>query len=541
MKKSKHIIKAIAITSASLALVGVSLFGAKGNVYETHAVGGSGTKDDPILISIASELEEVMSNVDSGSNDYSNKFLLITNDLSISLNATTNAKTFRGHLDGGGYTITLSTSATGRAVAMFNCVGSAATVSNITFAGNMSGVGHESSTLCSFNYGTISNVINNCSLSSTNTTGLLGGIAASQISASALIENSTNNANISGTQKVGGIVGNLRIGTISNSINTGSITSSNSCCAGIAGLIGQSNDSNNNAIINDCVNEGNISGKGQVGGIAGGIYPQLSCNNCSNYGNITTTANSGAGGIAGYINSADSSSTYSFTNCYSSGTVTTTAGWVGGVFGYASSASTGTISFNNVLSASKVVDTSTTGNDGGFMAGQNSTTASFELVKCYTMASISYSGTGAFSTGIALSKTNIVKNEDSDLPVNNKQPGLELSNTTIKLLRAIREFSCEYDSTMASVVSTGFNNLTSDEIALLDSITYYGQSSDYHSYYVSAIYIKNYLNNGPSGTNRIITEGAFNENSIILIIISGGFVIVGFAFLLFLKKRRNNK
>ena len=535
MKKIKRLIQVIALSIIPVALLGVNLFKASGPMAKTIALGGTGTSEDPIIISTSAELEEVMSNVNSGT-DYANKYLSITNDLSVSLVETTNGKTFRGHLDGGNHTITLSTSATGTYVSMFNCVGSVGSVSNIVFAGNLSGVGARSSTVCSWNYGTIKNIINNCQLTSTNATGYLGGIAASQIDSAASIQNCANNAVISGTKYVGGIVGNLRVGTISNTTNKGNVTASSTSVAGIAGLIGQANNKEFDATITNCINEGNISGAGQVAGIAGGIFPKLTCTSCSNYGDITTSTNSGAGGIAGFINS-NMSSTFSFTDCYSSGTVTTSAGWAGGLFGYANSGSIGTINFTNVLSASKVVDNSTTGNIGGFMAGQDSTAALFNLVKCQSMASISYSGSNAFSTGIALSKTSIVADEDTNLAVNDKEHGVELSDTTIKLIRAIREFNCSYDSTMASIVSAGVDNLTPEEIDVLFLTIHYGANDYAETYYGSALYINEYLSNNVSGLNRII-PGITNNNAVLIAVIVCISAILGSLSLLLLRKRK---
>lgn len=537
MKKIKRLIQVIALSIVPVALLGVNFFKASGPMTKTIALAGEGTSEDPIIISTSAELEEVMSNVDSGT-DYANKYLSITNDLSVSLTKTTNGKTFRGHLDGGNHTITLSTSATGDEVAMFNCVGSVASVSNIVFAGNISGVGAKSSTVCSWNYGTIKNIINNCQLTSTNTNGYLGGIAASQIANTASIQNCVNNAVVSGNKYVGGIVGNLRVGTISNTTNKGNVTASSTSVAGIAGLIGQANNKEFDAVITNCINEGNISGTGQVAGIAGGIFPKLTCTSCSNYGDITTSGNSGAGGIAGFINS-NMSSTFSFTDCYSSGTVTTNAGWAGGLFGYAGSGSLGTISFTNVLSASKVVDNSATGNIGGFMAGQNSTAATFNLVKCQSMASISYSGSNAFSTGIALSKTNIVADEDTNLAVNDKEHGVELSDTTIKLIRAIREFNCSYDSTMASIVSTGVDNLTPDEIDVLFLTVHYGANDYADTYYGSALYINEFLSNNVSGLNRIFPGITLNNKAVLIAVIISVSAILGSLSLLLLRKRKS--
>ena len=536
MKKNKQLFLGLILASVPLVLIGISMLRTPTNIIRANALSGEGTVDDPIVISTAADLEEVMSNVNSGTDDYKDKYLSITSDVSVSLIGTSNSKTFRGHLNGNGHTITLSSSATGNEVALFNCVGSVGSVSNITFAGTISGVGKGSSTVCCWNYGLIENIVNNCQFSSTNTNGLLGGIAGSQIASTATTRNCINNATISGVKYVGGIVGNLRVGTISNCVNNGNITGSSTAVAGIAGLIGKDAASINNAIITDCTNEGNISGVGQVGGIAGGLYPQLTCTNCSNYGDISASGNSGAGGIAGYIASSASAS-FTFTNCYSSGTVNTGNGWAGGLFGYAQSAATGTMTFNNVLSAAKLVCTSATGNLGGFMAGQNGSAMTFNLIKCQSMASVSYSGTGNFSTGIGISATTIGTNEESSLGVNDQDHGVELSSTTIALLRAIREFNCVYDAAMANTVSTGVNNLTADEIDVLSLTVHFGNNDYVNTYYYSALYIDGYLSTHANASIGITPEKLFNSSTII-IVIAGITVISGLSLMLVFRRKR---
>ena len=595
MKKIKHLIQVITLSVIPVALLGVCLFKASEPMTKTIALDGEGTSENPIIISTSAELEEVMSNVNSGT-DYANKYLSINSDLSVTLIATTNGKTFRGHLDGGNHTITLSTSATGDEVAMFNCVGSVASVSNIVFTGNLSGVGAKSSTVCSWNYGTINNVINNCKLTSTNTTGYLGGIAASEIATTANIKNCVNNAEISGATYVGGIVGNLRVGSISDSINNGEVISSSTnsggivggqvahsannatitnctnnssiegtqyvggiagnlivgsisgstnsgevtstltSCAGIVGIVGKDQSTISDVTITNCINEGNISSKGQAGGIAGGVYPQLTCTGCSNYGNITVTGNSGAGGIVGYIQSSTADAIFSITKCYSDGIITTNNGWAGGVFGYLSSSSFGTMNLTDVLSASKVVDTSATGRVGGFMVGQNATKAIFNLEKCQQIASISFSGSNYFSSGYMFGEIN--ENIDSNLALNDKDHGLELSNSTIKLIRAVRKFDCAYDAAIANDILTGINNLTADEISALDLIVYFGKNNSIDTYYCSALYINNYLQNYDSrtlGLNNIVHLNAKSSLTIIAIFIAVG----ALASFIIIKKRKN--
>lgn len=605
MKQKKHIFGKIILTIAPMTMmVPALLVGFRNNdVVNAKASSGSGTKNDPILISSSEDMLEVMTKVNNGTTDYANKYLSVTNNLSVALFATANGKTFRGHLDGGGFTITLSTSATG-AVAMFNCVGSVASVSNIVFEGSLSGVGTMSSTVCVYNYGLISNVTNNCDISSTNENGIIGGIAASEIASSATatakIENCVNNATISGTTYVGGIVGNLRIGSISDSINngeviststnsggiaggqvehstnnatitnctnnssvegtqyvggiagnlikgsisdstnSGEISSSSTSCAGIVGIVGKDQSTICDVTITNCINEGNITSKGQAGGIAGGVFPQLTCTSCSNYGNISVSGNSGAGGIVGYIQSSTADAVFSITNCYSDGIITTKNGWAGGVFGYFSSSSLGTMNLTDVLSASKVEDTSATGRVGGFMAGQNSTTnVAFNLEKCQQIASISFSGSNYFSTGYVFGK--IVKNIESNLAKNDKNHGSVLSDSTKKLIRAVRKFDCKYDAAIANDISTGINNLTGEEISALDLVKYFGENNYNGSYYRSALYIDSYLQTNASRSLGLIGIFQLNaDSSLTITAIISLFVAVGaLASFIIIKKRKN--
>ena len=542
MKQKKHILRKVILTIAPMTMmVAALLIGFKNNnAVHVEALSGSGTESNPILISTKEDLEEVMSNVNNG-NDYAGKHLSVTKDLSVGLSKTTNAKTFRGHLDGGGFTITLSTSTTDGAVAMFNCVGSAGSVSNIVFEGSISGVGSMSSTVCVYNYGSISNITNNCDISSENADGIIGGIAASEIAKTANIDNCVNNATISGTKYVGGIVGNLRVGSISDSTNKGEIISTSTSCAGIAGLVGKDQNTLSDVTITNCINEGNITSKGQAGGIAGGVYPQLTCIGCSNYGNITVSSSSGAGGIVGYIQSNNADAVFSITECYSDGIITTNNGWAGGVFGYFSSSSVGTMNFNDVLSASKVVDNSTnaTGRVGGFMVGQNAKNVVFNFVKCQQIASISFfeSDSDKFSTGYVFGKVN--KNTDSNLVLNDKDHGLELSDSTKKLIRAVRKFDCAYDADIANDILNGISNLTDDEISALDSAKYFGKNDNNDTYYRSALYINNYLQNNGSGMlglNKIVQLDA--ESSLTIIIVM--FIAVGaLAAFVNIKKRKS--
>ena len=550
--KRKTILFVASTVIASFALAAGLVVGAenqqKGLVV--NAASGSGTSGDPYLISTTSELEEVISNVDSGSNDYNGKYLKLTDDISITIGSTTNAKTFRGHLDGDGHTITLSTSATGTMVAMFNYVGGVATVSNITFEGSLTTPSNYIGTVCIYNNGVISNVVNNCVVGSltTNLT-CVGGIAAVVKASGGRINNCVNNAAVYADKYAGGITGNLQYGQINNCVNNGDVSVKNTAGGGITGLVGASNIKTN-VSINGCINNGYITGVGQIGGMAGGAFPCLTVANCQNYGDVHSSGNTGLGGLVGLINSVDSGSiTYTnedviltITNSYGAGTVTTNAGWAGGLFGYASSNGYGTINFDNVVSAARVVCTTTNSGIGGFMGGQNSTRASFNLNKCVTMASVSFSGNNNYSIGIGLANTRVVTNTLSNIEISDFNKGIELSSSTLALIKAVREFNCSYDSDMLNTISDGLDALTSDEEIVLASATYYDAHDVNKSYYDSAVYAKAYLTYLQNNLGGVI--GFFSNNNnhagIIVLIVVSTLLITSIGVII-LKKKKETK
>ncbi len=545
--KRKTILFVASTVIASFALAAGLVVGAanqqKGLVV--NAMSGNGTSEDPYLISTTSELEEVISNVDDGSNDYKGKYLKLTNDISITIGSTTNAKTFRGHLDGDGHTITLSTEATGTMVAMFNYVGGVATVSNITFEGSLTTPSNYIGTVCIYNNGTISNITNNCVLGSTSgSVTCVGGVASVTKASSSNINNCVNNADIYAQKYAGGIVGNQQYGTINGCINNGSITTSSTAAGGIVGLIGMST-AKANVSINGCINNGAVSGTGQVGGIAGGVFPCLTISSCDNYGNITASGNAGVGGLVGLVNSAstsiysDSDEVLTINNSYGAGIITTHAGWAGGLFGYANGDSIGILTFNNVVSAARVVCTSNNTGLGGFMAGQNSSKATFKLNKCITMASVSLSGTANYSIGIGLNPTNVVEDTDSNLAKCDLSKGVELSATTLAMIKAVREFNCSYDSDMLTTITAGLNTLTSDEEIVLASATYYDAHDVNNSYYDSAVYAKAYLTYLQNNLGGVI--GFFSNNNnhagIIVLIVVSTLLITSIGVIVLKKKK----
>ena len=139
---------------------------------------------------------------------------------------------------------------------------------------------------------TIKNVaIENCDITAKD---YVGGVCGSA--------NTTNisNCQVSGAIKTvdgvngsihGGIVGYVYSNSISNCVNTASVTGNDAQCAHYGGIVGELWS----ATISDCFNAGNVEGTSYVGSIVGVKYTSSISNN---YHSVTTTGGVGADGIA---------------------------------------------------------------------------------------------------------------------------------------------------------------------------------------------------------------------------------------------------
>ena len=116
-------------------------------------------------------------------------------------------------------------------------------------------------------------------------------------------------------------------GTIENCINKATVTG-NYNTAGIVGYM-----SNSNGTVTSCVNTGNISGSNSVGGIVGQFYGKGTVAHCYNTGDITAAV-SKAGGIVGYLYVSSSYYKNTVASCYSTGKVSgnSSAAVVGSIY-----------------------------------------------------------------------------------------------------------------------------------------------------------------------------------------------------------------
>lgn len=240
---------------------------------------GTGTVEDPYLISNASQLRWFASQVnDNGKNSICAQ---LTNDIDLGNENWTpigkfSNSAYKGTFDGQYHEIQ-NLKITGSASNHYGLFGvvSTGTVKNLTVSGavTISGSGYSS-------YG-------------------IAAIAGS-LNSTGTIENCINKATVTGNYNTAGIVGYM---------------------------------SNSNGTVTSCVNTGNISGSNSVGGIVGQFYGKGTVDQCYNRGAIKAAV-SKAGGIVGYLYVSSSYYKNTVASCYSTGKVSgnSSAAVVGSIY-----------------------------------------------------------------------------------------------------------------------------------------------------------------------------------------------------------------
>ena len=305
-----------------------------GSIASSFA-GGTGTEDDPYLISNGGELAFFAQSVNGGTS-YANKYLKLTADIYLnhitdweSWGTTTPANEWTAI---GAYTNSFSSS---------------------PFSGNFNGDGH-------IVYGIYINKSGSTLSSTDNNQGLFGCCSPDNSSVNVVIANVSVKASyIYGYYSVGGVVG------LSDTVRNGTIT------------------------IADCYNGGTVSGTEEVGGVAGCCSANgrgiITLTGCCNTGKVSSKKNC-VGGVVG--KNCVNGGTATVTNCYNTGTVSGTGNCVGGVVGYNNvyAFSTSYSPVTSITACYNVGTVSGTGNCVGGVAGLNRTdgsTATAKITDCY--------------------------------------------------------------------------------------------------------------------------------------------------------------
>ena len=287
--------------------------------------GGTGTLDDPYLVTTAEELAEIATRVNNGTEasgeifpngnqGYADQYFLLTEDLDLTDYtpwipiSIPGQKIFFGHFDGGDHTIrhlTIDLSTSHDNQGLFSVIGANASISNLSireshvsgeiYIGPFVGAAGENSI--------ISNCHNYCDVNATFY--YAGGIAGASWGT---IENCTNSGNIcSEMDFVGGIVGDF-YGTLTGCINTGYVSGTTS----VGGTIGYSA----NASINHNVNAGNIFASSVYSGGVVGFVTNYDSENTTcyllNYGGVFGPS---ARAAIGYLWTEDGQPSHA-NNCY---------------------------------------------------------------------------------------------------------------------------------------------------------------------------------------------------------------------------------
>jgi len=206
---------------------------------------------------------------------------------------------------------------------------------------------------------TMGAVIKNIGLVNVNVTGsnYVGGLVGDGYSAtrSVSILNSYSTGNVNGTKYVGGLLGSSR-GQISDSYSTANVVLRGGSSS-VGGLIGWNEACN----VSDSYATGNVTGTGNyVGGLVG-----QSSNNCYYFNSYATGNVTGTGNYVGGLIGGNGMGEFFISKCYSTGNVMGGTG-VGGLIGQSVSLTTSNIS--NSYATGNVTGT---GNDVGGLLGMN--------------------------------------------------------------------------------------------------------------------------------------------------------------------------
>ncbi|WP_321431011.1 GLUG motif-containing protein [uncultured Methanolobus sp.] len=303
---------------------------------ESSYSGGSGTIDDPYQLSTSTAIEELSSNPD----DWGLNFTL-TGDITLTGNHTpigNSSIKFTGDFDGNGHTIKNLT---------INQESNYAGFFGYTLGANVHDLGIETSSygikstgqrvgglVGWLEYGTVSN----CSFAGTvsGSSDLVGGLVGMNKYGTA-ISNSSATGNVTGSGSyVGGLVGENWGSTIIDCSATGTVSGSIDCVGGLVGF--NRYDLNINTNVSNSYATGDVTGRNRVGGLVG-----FNDNSTVSTSYATGTVNGSGSSVGGLVGYNDDSATV--INSFATGNVSGTGDRVGGLVGYNYDSATVTNSF----------------------------------------------------------------------------------------------------------------------------------------------------------------------------------------------------
>ena len=237
--------------------------------------GGTGTPDDPYLISTSAQLAYLAQQVNGGT-PHEGKYFRQTENFDLADKKWTpigsSSQAFRGHFDGGNKGVyCLNVDMTGSYAGLFGRISSGSVRNVRVFSGSVKSTG--------FN---------------------VGGIVGALVGNSSM-ENCTASVNVSGNANVGGLVGSISGSTVSNChFLSGEITGIGNDNLFIGGIVGNAQSSV--STVSDCSANASVKGKSGVGGLCGWFGNEDHVfSKCTMKGSITITGGESCGGLVGQL------------------------------------------------------------------------------------------------------------------------------------------------------------------------------------------------------------------------------------------------
>jgi len=285
---------------------------------------GKGTAEDPFLVTNEEQLASIAFYVNDSSMTFKDKFFKVTADIALT-KAWSPIGIFGKNPNG-----------LGNRVFSGSFDGASKTISGLTINDTAS----YSGLFGLIRGGSISNVvIKDAKMNVGSVAGVLAGLADS-----VTVENCTvDNAEIKGTEHVGGLVGDAKYVTVTNVAVTGTVSGSNN----VGGVFG----SVQNGALTNLTNSATVSGESVVGGVVGGsssVGAESSISMALNYGAVSGTKD--VGGVAAKI------STTKLEKSGNYGVVTASESQIGNVGGVVAVASNKSV-VNEVFNTGKVTAT----------------------------------------------------------------------------------------------------------------------------------------------------------------------------------------
>lgn len=259
-------------------------------VAEEPFSGGTGSEDNPYLISNESDLLELARKLNS-TNSFKDKNFIQTNDILLTSewipigwngNYQNSSLPFNGYYNGQGYSISgLSITSGNSWVGLFSLIGYEGVVDNLR--------------------------LNNVNISGTNYVGAFSGELRG------VIKNCTLTGSISGAFAVGGLVGHSYDGLIEDSHSSATVMGSNEFAGGLVGYSFRSYGTTGVSVARSYTN-GVVNGNNSVGGLVGELQGGR-CIESYSLGTVNSTGRN-TGGLIGVVNSANGFIA-SVENCYS--------------------------------------------------------------------------------------------------------------------------------------------------------------------------------------------------------------------------------